>query len=266
MAKINALPSLEIINTLKGTLDFYYWKGIPCVRKWPVIPMSSRTQASLDSARLFGLIVQGWALVGGAAKALYIEAAKDQPRTGRDLYVSGVLGGQHEASMSDFLDLLIECKDYLAALQALLGPLGSINTDDLQVDIKSALATLPVKGEDQLFSVLSNYWEHQETLDTVAGDNFLRTADAPPGQYRLVTNIAATNTVSVCSIINIRAYHNAVRHRLKSDVPTLATQAVSWQGLILLDDDDYIQAEFKDCVLNDNIYLDVTGYQMTIET
>ena len=98
MAKLNALPAQEIINTLKGTLDYYYWKGVPCVRKWPVIPMSSRTQASLDSAHLFGEIIQGWALVGGEVKALYNQAAADQPRTGRDLYVSGVLGHLHQHS------------------------------------------------------------------------------------------------------------------------------------------------------------------------
>lgn len=96
MPVLDALPSLEVINTLKGTLDYYYWKGIPVVRSWPFIPMSSRTQASLDSAQLFGQIVQGWALVGGEVKAWYELSAADQPRTARDLYVSGVLGGQHE--------------------------------------------------------------------------------------------------------------------------------------------------------------------------
>lgn len=96
MAKLRALPSLEVIGILRGKLDYYYWKGIPCVRKWPFIPMSSRTPASLASAQLFGQIVQGWALVGGEVKTLYIEAAADQPRTGRDLYVSGVLGHLHE--------------------------------------------------------------------------------------------------------------------------------------------------------------------------
>jgi len=96
MAKLNALPSLEVIDTLKGTLDFYLWKGIPVVRKWPYIPMSSRTPASLASAQLFGQIVQGWALTGGEPRAAYQEAAADQPRTARDLYVSGVLGHLHE--------------------------------------------------------------------------------------------------------------------------------------------------------------------------
>ena len=98
MARLNALPSLDVIKTLKGTLDYYYWKGIPCVRKWPVIPMSSRTAASMASAQLFGEIIQGWALTCAEEKAAYAEAAADQPRTARDLYVSGVLGHLHERS------------------------------------------------------------------------------------------------------------------------------------------------------------------------
>lgn len=98
MPTLKALPSLEVIDTLKGTLDYYYWRGIPCCRKWPVIPMSSRTPASLASAQLFGAIVQGWALVGAEPKAAYTEAAADQNRTGRDLMVSGVLGRLHERS------------------------------------------------------------------------------------------------------------------------------------------------------------------------
>lgn len=89
------MPGEEIIGSLKGVLDFYYWKGLACVRAWPHTPMSSRTQASLDSAHLFGEIVQGWALVGGAVRDLYTADAADQPRTARDLYVSGVLGHLH---------------------------------------------------------------------------------------------------------------------------------------------------------------------------
>lgn len=98
MPVLDALPSLDVINTLKGTLDFYYWKGLAVVRSWPHIPMSSRTPASLASAQLFGQIVQGWALTGGQVKNWYTQAAADQPRTGRDLYVSGVLGGLHSRS------------------------------------------------------------------------------------------------------------------------------------------------------------------------
>jgi hypothetical protein len=37
MAKVPTFPSLDIIAGLKGKLDFYSWKGINIVRKWPVI-------------------------------------------------------------------------------------------------------------------------------------------------------------------------------------------------------------------------------------
>ncbi|GAH90840.1 unnamed protein product, partial [marine sediment metagenome] len=33
MAKLTALPSLDIIRGFKGTLDFYIRRGVPCVRK-----------------------------------------------------------------------------------------------------------------------------------------------------------------------------------------------------------------------------------------
>ena len=98
MARINALPHQTIIKGFKGTLDFYYWKGVPCVRKWPVIPMSSRSPASLAQAQIFGQIVSAWSLVGGVPKDWYNLAAADQPRTGRDLYVTGVFGHLHEHS------------------------------------------------------------------------------------------------------------------------------------------------------------------------
>lgn len=98
MARITVMPSEEVIGALKGVLDFYFWKGIPCVRKWPHTPMSSRTQASLDSAQLFGQIARGWALVGGVVKDQYTELAAGTPRTGRDVYMAGVLGHLHERS------------------------------------------------------------------------------------------------------------------------------------------------------------------------
>ena len=35
MAKVDQLPGKDVIDTLAGVLDFYHWKGIPVVRKWP---------------------------------------------------------------------------------------------------------------------------------------------------------------------------------------------------------------------------------------
>lgn len=38
MAVLERLPAQEIIDNLKGVVDYYYWKGIPCCRKWPHWP------------------------------------------------------------------------------------------------------------------------------------------------------------------------------------------------------------------------------------
>lgn len=35
MARISHPWNAVLIKAMKGTLDFYYWKGIPVVRSWP---------------------------------------------------------------------------------------------------------------------------------------------------------------------------------------------------------------------------------------
>lgn len=265
MAKLDALPSLEVINTLKGTLDFYYWKGIPCVRKWPHIPHSSRTQPSLDSAHLFGLIVQGWGLVGAAAKELYWASAADQPRTGRDLYVSGVLGGQHDASMSDFLDLLIECKDYLAELQALLGPLGSVDTDDLQIDIKSALATLPVKGQDQLFS-FDKPLAKRITGAISGNDGYISSGAIPGGEIWVVTNLMARDQTTGPTVHDYVHQSGAGPVPFHQDAgPFAAGEYSLWGGHLYADQGDEIRVYFTGGLVADTCRISLTGFIMTEE-
>ncbi len=45
MAKISVLPDRATIDMLKGTIDYYAYLGIPCVRKWPVLHITRRTAA-----------------------------------------------------------------------------------------------------------------------------------------------------------------------------------------------------------------------------
>ncbi len=45
MAKLHTLPPEEIIKGLRGILDFYYCRGIPCVRRWPKKSKPTQTQA-----------------------------------------------------------------------------------------------------------------------------------------------------------------------------------------------------------------------------
>lgn len=92
------MPALGVIKGLQGVLDFYWWKGIACVRSWPHIPYANRTPASLASAKLFGEISHAYALLPGNLRALYAQNAEGSPRTGRDVYMSATLGGLHVRS------------------------------------------------------------------------------------------------------------------------------------------------------------------------
>jgi len=99
MARLKALPSLDIIRGFKGTLDFYMWKGLPCVRKWPVRAPGRRTAAEIASSLLFGAILQAYRLLAPEAHDFFQEDSLDQPRTPRDIYVSAVLGHLHQRTI-----------------------------------------------------------------------------------------------------------------------------------------------------------------------
>lgn len=96
MARIDGLPSLEVIEGFKGLIDFVSWRGIFYARKWPVTPRASLSEAHFERAKLFGEIVQAYSLLAGEVIAYYQEMAEGIPRTARDLHVAAVLGHLHE--------------------------------------------------------------------------------------------------------------------------------------------------------------------------
>ena len=176
MAKLTKLPSLDIIRGFKGVIDFYQWKGIPCARAWPRFRPQNWTAPSRASAALFGLIIKAWALTGAAAKDLYTQDAADQPRHARDIYVSAVLGHLHEASMTDFLTLLTECRDFLSNLTALLNALNSVGTDQLDVIVQaSALPTGAATAAAQAtqLTALQKIDDLQNALQSLGTDRIL---------------------------------------------------------------------------------------------
>lgn len=99
MARLDALPSVDIIRGFKGVLDFYLWKGLPCVRSWPYTPPSRRTAGTKAAASLFGEILSSYRLVADTVQEYYVELAAGIPRTPRDIYVSGTLGHLHERTL-----------------------------------------------------------------------------------------------------------------------------------------------------------------------
>ncbi|MBA7644367.1 hypothetical protein ES703_52110 [subsurface metagenome] len=93
MAKLSAMPEQAIIDGFKGTIDFYLWRGIPCVRMWPRkadprgIPEVEAHWAS------FSYVSKLWSLLSPEIKAAYNSQASDGGLSGRDLMTRGFLSG-----------------------------------------------------------------------------------------------------------------------------------------------------------------------------
>lgn len=155
MPKLTKLPSLDIIHGFRGILDFYVWKGIPLVRKWPVTPKSHLTEGTMTAAKTFGKIIKAWGLIDSVTMAAFIEDAQDHPRTARDIYVSATLGKLHKATMSDFMDLAIEIRDSLANLEDVLHALGTVDTDDIQTDVKTSALPAGAATDAKLDAIIA---------------------------------------------------------------------------------------------------------------
>ena len=95
MAKLTALPSMAIISGLKGTIDFYLWRGIPVARKWPRSPGHKRAPRVEAQWPAFATASRLWNLMDPDLRAAYIETAHGTTLSGRDLaqraYLSGYL-------------------------------------------------------------------------------------------------------------------------------------------------------------------------------
>jgi len=299
MARLTALPSVDIIRGFKGVIDFYLWKGLPCVRKWPYTPPRRRTAATIAAAALFGDILKSYRLLADNVLEAYRETAAGTPRTARDVFTSSVLGYLHEASMSDFLNLLTNCRDSLLALEALLGALGSEDTDDLQVDVKTSalpagaatlaeqqtqttalqvidnlsdalqsVATdqLQVRGEDQLFSfkgVLCSY----RTAKISGADGYIDSNPVPAGEIWCVTSIGANDIDTATTRHRYLLSHPPAATRFyKVDAVIAATDYTYWGGWIWLDPGDTIRVNFIGGLVNDDCAVALTGHIMTLET
>ena len=99
MARLTALPSIDIIHGFKGTLDFYLWKGLPCARKWPYNPKSHHSQATIAAAATFGAVLKFYALLADTVLASFKEDAKDHTRTARDIFMSAKYGKLHSRTV-----------------------------------------------------------------------------------------------------------------------------------------------------------------------
>jgi len=299
MARLTALPEIDVIHGFAGVIDFYLWKGLACARMWPRNPKSHHSAATIAAAATFGAISRGFALLANTALAAFQEDAADQTRTARDIYMSAVHGKLHEAAMSDFLLLLTECRDSLAALEGLLDALGSIDTDDLQVDVKSsalpagastaahqvtqntALATiakleealksvgtdaLQVRGSDQLVSIKGVLATERDLV--VSGANGYTVSDAvPAGEFWKITRAYAIDLTSATTGHSYAVRHdNADKYYRPEPGPFDIASPSGHFCETWLDPGDQIKVVFSGSLVGDTCRIGLLGHRLTAET
>lgn len=299
MARLTELPSIDIIRGFKGVLDFYLWRGLPCVRSWPRTPKSRQTEATKAAALLFGQVLKNYRLLADMVLVAYQDIATGTPRTARDVYVSGAYGHLHEAAMSDFLTLLTNCRDSLLALEALLGALGSVDTDDLQVDVKTsalpagastlaeqqtqstalakiddlqdaleskALDRLLVRGMDQVHSFQTSL--NRRWLYTISGANGYINSDNPAaGIVWHITRVGATNRDNPITALRFEVMDPANPRTLHEERAAFGT--MEWFHTpvnIWLTPTQYVRVYYIGGQAGDGCYVTLHGEIMTLET
>lgn len=91
MAKITRLPSQALISGLKGALDYYVWKGIPCVRKWPRSPGHNRSPLVEEQWPAFSYAAANWNSLAPYVQEAYKTTAAAASITGRDLFTKSFI-------------------------------------------------------------------------------------------------------------------------------------------------------------------------------
>ena len=87
MAKIEKLPGLKVISGFKGTIDFYLWNGIACVRRWPRSPGHRRAPAVEAQWSAFSEATKLWNQLSPEVQEAYKRMAAGTHLSGRDLSV-----------------------------------------------------------------------------------------------------------------------------------------------------------------------------------
>lgn len=95
MAKLTAMPDLAVIAGLKKSLDFYYWRGIPCVRSWPTSPGKDRAQSVSRQWPTFIYAAQEWNNLSPEVQAAWRSLAANSGLSARDMMMRGYLKGAY---------------------------------------------------------------------------------------------------------------------------------------------------------------------------
>lgn len=87
MVRLLKMPSQAIVDTFAGAIDFYYWKGMPVARKWPIWPKRLPSGPEKVAQERFGYAMRMYAFLPRFLKDQYRNMAVSADVTARDIFV-----------------------------------------------------------------------------------------------------------------------------------------------------------------------------------
>ena len=93
MAKVDALPALAVFWGVRGSLDFYQWRGINVVRRWPRYGPSSQTQATKLAQGAFAYVHSQTSILPANVVESWQWLASQSNLTWRDWMARAYVGG-----------------------------------------------------------------------------------------------------------------------------------------------------------------------------
>jgi len=91
VAKIGKLPGAAVISGFKGTIDYYVWKGIACVRSWPRSPGHERAPAVEAQWSAFTEASKLWNELSPEVREAYKRMAAGTHLSGRDVFTKSYI-------------------------------------------------------------------------------------------------------------------------------------------------------------------------------
>ncbi|KKM82449.1 hypothetical protein LCGC14_1319460 [marine sediment metagenome] len=84
---------MAIIAYFRHVLDFYYWKGIPCVRTWPKSPRGVRSPAVQAQWGAFATASRLWIQMSQEVQDTYTRLSAGTGLSGRDMFTRAYITG-----------------------------------------------------------------------------------------------------------------------------------------------------------------------------
>lgn len=107
------------------------------------------------------------------------------------------------------------------------------------------------------------YEEIWSTTVATVGTNTKDFTRCDPDKIRVITHMAALNSVSACTFIKLRHVNGGQTATDKVGVAPLTGETINWDGFMILGESDYAKVQWLGCTDGDDLDAVVSGYEIT---